>query len=198
GAPSPGASLALMLAYLGLPWMRAAPAFGVVIGAVVLVPSLAALALRGGPSSTRSEQTATALVVFSLVTAVMAGLARTADMTPALMPLRYAVFLIPLHVGLWVLALPYLRRAWTARPGLANLSTIGLAVALLGHQAIMAVFAVRTADANLRVIADFREGRRTPIMTATIHPDLAKAQAISDDLKRRGLYQTELRRDPPS
>ena len=186
-----------MLAYLGLPWMRAAPRLGILIGAVVLAPSLIVLVLRGGSRNPRSEQAAIALIVFSLVTAAMAGLARTGEMTPVLMPLRYAVFLIPLHVGLWVLALPYVRRAWAARPGMANLATIALAIGLLGHQAVMGVFAVRTADANLRVIADFREGRRTPIMTATIHPDLAKAQAISDDLKRRGLYQTELRRDPP-
>jgi hypothetical protein len=57
---------------------------------------------------------------------------------------------------------------------------------------------VRTADANLRVVADFRSGRRSPIMLTTIYADLDQAKALSDRLRREGRYQRELRPDPAS
>jgi predicted ABC-class ATPase len=69
-------------------------------------------------------------------------------------------------------------------------------VLMVVHQGVMAVYAVRTADANLRVVADFRAGKRTPAMVPTIYPDLAAAQPLSDRMRREGLYQRELRPDP--
>lgn len=197
GGVSPTAALTLGVTYLGLPWMRAAPALGGLVGLAVLMVSLGASIFRGGPKSPAADQTAVALIVFSLVTAAMAGLARTGDMTPAQIPFRYTVLLMPLHVGLWVLALPYVRQFWARRPRLANPSLLAAALILLGHQAVMALYAVRTGDTTLRVVADFREGRRTPAMTPMIHPDMARAERISAALQARGFYQSELRPDPP-
>ena len=56
------------------------------------------------------------MIAFSLATAVMAAVGRTGATAPDQVPMRYAVFLIPLHVGLWILVLPYIRRAMERRP----------------------------------------------------------------------------------
>jgi hypothetical protein len=187
----------LILNYLALPWVRAAPAAGLPLGAVVLAVSLAATAsgLRRGADWT--ARAAAALILFSLGTAAMAGAARTGVTAPSLVPMRYATFLIPLHVGLWVLALPHAQRILASRPRQVEAAVVAAAVLMVGHQAVMAVFAVRTADINLRVLADFREGRRTPAMLTTIGPDLDRAQAAAAQLRRERRYQRELRPDPP-
>ncbi|MBS0333353.1 MAG: hypothetical protein JSS35_11340 [Proteobacteria bacterium] len=197
GPPMPLKSVELFIDYLGLPWMRGVPRFGGLIGLILLGASLGALLLRGGRAASKGEQTAVVLIVFSLGTAAMAGLVRTGDMAPELVPMRYAVFLIPMQVGLWVLALPAVRRVWGARPRAAEAAVSGLCLILLAHQAVMALYAVRTGDMNLRVVAAYRQGARDPAVMAVIYPVPAKALAIREALKRRGLYQSELRPDPP-
>lgn len=182
----------LALNYLGLPWTRAVPALGWVMGVVML--SLAALGLlfRGGPAAPRHERLATQLILFSIGSALMAGLARTEAGQPSDVPLRYAVFLIPLHVGLLMLALPIVARLRATRPGLTEAGLAACAVLLVGHQLVMGMAAVRTTDVNRRLIADFRAGQRTPAMVPTVHTDLAKAQALSERMARDGLFQREL------
>ena len=187
----------LVLDYLALPWVRALPAAGLPIGALVLALSLAAVAAGARRGAETSARTAAALILFSLGTAIMAGAARTGVTAPSQVPMRYAAFLIPLHVGLWVAALPYVRQAWARRPRRLEAVVAAAAVLMLGHQAVMAIFAIRTADTNLRVVADFRQGRRTPAMTTTIGPDLDRIQADATRLRREGRYQRELRPDPP-
>ena len=186
----------LFVDYLGLPWVRGLPRLSAPIGFCVLAVSLVALVTKGRLGASWPERTAVSLILFSLATAVMTGLARNGAATPGLAPMRYAVFLIPLHVGLWVLVLPYLRRIGARRPGPISAAVVAGAVVLLLHQGVMAVYAVRTADTDLRLIADFRAGQRTAPMLTTIYGDLHLAQALSDDLRRRGFYQRELRRDP--
>jgi len=186
----------LFVNYLGLPWARGLDGAGWVAGLAVLGMAVAAVALRGRRAAPWPERAAVALILFSLATAAMAGLARAGVVPADRVPIRYAIFLAPLHAGLWVLALPYLRSVWGRRPRTMAGATAALAAAMLLHQAAMAVYAVRTADASLRAIADFRAGRRTPSMSVTIHPDLAEAQALSQRMRRDGLYQRELRPDP--
>jgi len=183
--------------YLGLPWARAIPRLGWAIGLAAIGLSLAALVTRRAAQAGWTAEAARALIVFSLTTAAMAGAARTGVIAPDLVPMRYAVFLIPLHAGLWMLALPHLRKAMEARPRLFAGAVAAAALALLAHQAVMGVFAVRTGDANLRLIADFRSGQRTAPMLVTIYGDLDRARAVNARLRRAGLYQRELRRDPP-
>ena len=195
--PSPLTSILLFVNYLGLPWMRAVPLIGGVIGVAVLGASVLALLFRGRREGQAPERTAVSLIVFSLATAVMAGLARTGDMAPALVPMRYAVFLIPLHVGLWVLVLPYVRKAWAARPRAADAALIGLSLGLLAHQGVMSIYALRTGDIILRVVADHREGRPASSLTAVFYPVPSRSQEILGQLRARGLFQRELRADPP-
>jgi hypothetical protein len=189
---------ALALNYLGLPWVRALPVLGWVFGLAVLAVSLAALVLKARRGADWSERAAVGLIVFSLTTALMAGAARTGIIVPSLVPMRYSVFLAPLHVGLWLLALPYLRRAWERRPRAFEAMVVAASVFLLVHQAVMTVYAVRTADANLRVIADFREGRRYPQMQPIVYGDIGQVLTLADWMKREGFYQRELRPDPPA
>jgi hypothetical protein len=188
---------ALILNDLGLPWVRALPPLGWLLGLAVLALSASAVVFKGRRGSDWSESAAVSLIVFSLATALMTGAGRSGMISPALVPMRYSIFLTPLHLGLWLLALPYLRCAWT-RHARTLQALVGLAAAvMLAHQAAMAVFAVRTADANLRVIADFREGRRYPQMQPIVYGDLRQVLALADWMRRAGFYQAELRPDPP-
>jgi hypothetical protein len=68
---------------------------------------------------------------------------------------------------------------------------------MVGHQAVMAIFATRTADINLRAVADFRQGRGSPAMQTNIYADLDQARALAAQMRREGFYQRELRPDPP-
>ena len=189
-------AVGLILNYLGLPWGRGIPGAGGALGLVVLLASGAALAFDVRRAASWPERAAAPLILFSLGTAVMVGVARTGVLGPGVAPMRYAVFLIPLHVGLWILALPHLRRAWERWPRSLASAVVAAAAFMLVNQGVMAVYAVRTADANLQVIADFRAGKRTPAMVPTIYPDPGAAQPLSDRMRREGLYQRELRPDP--
>jgi hypothetical protein len=196
GPPGALEAVRLIFDYLGLPWVRGIPGTGASIGLLILAASGAAVGFQSRRAASWAEGAAAPLILFSLGTAVMVGLARTGVLVADVAPMRYAVFLIPLHVGLWILALPHLRRAWQRWPKFIERTVIAAAAFMLVHQGVMAVYAVRTADANLQVIADFRAGKRTPAMVPTIYSDPRAAQPLSDRMRREGLYQRELRRDP--
>jgi hypothetical protein len=109
---------------------------------------------------------------------------------------RYAVLLIPMHVGLWIAVLPALQRAWATRRRWMEAGLLAASAFLLVHQAVMADYAIRTSDAVRQALADFAAGRRTPAMLTRIYPDLAKAQALSARMRAAGLYQRELTPGP--
>lgn len=175
------------LGFLGLPWTRAIPALGLVIGAALAALASAAFLLRGGANAPRSERLATQLILYSLAAAAMAGLGRADGVQPTDVPLRYALFVAPLHVGLLMLALPLVRRS--RRPRLIEASLAAAAVALVAHQALMGAAAIRTTDANRRLLTDFRQGVRSAQMSPAIHPDLAHAAAIEARMRRDGLFR---------
>lgn len=186
-------ALMLFINYLGLPWLRAYPRLGWLMGLIVLGLALMAIAFKGRRGAPWQERAAVPLILFSLGTAMMAAIGRTGVTAPDQVPMRYAVFMIPLHVGLWILALPYLRRAWQRRPAPVAGAIAAASVFMLVHQAAMGVFAVRTSDINRQVIADFQAGKRTPAMLTTIYFKLGVAEATSERVRRDGIYQRELR-----
>jgi hypothetical protein len=192
----PAEAVALAINYLALPWSRAVPAIGWPLGLAVLVVALTAVALKGRRGAPWPEGVAVPLILFSLMTAAMAGVARTGVIAPDMVPMRFAVFLIPLHAGLWILAAPHLRRALERRPRATAGAVAAAAALMLAHQGVMAIYAIRTADANLRVIADFRAGKRNPAMRAMIYPDLDGAWRVAARMRRDGLYRHEWRADP--
>jgi hypothetical protein len=185
-------SLELFLNYLGLPWTRAAPKLGWLVGLSFLTLSLAAITLKGGAGASRAERVATRLILFTLATAAMAAMGRTSATAPWDVPLRYGVFLIPMHVGLLMLALPYLARLRIRRPRSIDAAMLAGATLMIGHQLGLGLFAARTADVNRTLIADFRAGIRTAPMLGTVYPEFGRATVISAELRRRGIYQQEL------
>jgi hypothetical protein len=170
--PSPPTSILKRLHYalvwLGLPWSTRLG--GPLIGLVLLLVSLRLLATRGGPKASRLEQLSSRLILFSLGGAAMAALGR-AGFEPEV-PMRYALFLTPLHLGLFCMALPLLQRRGTA-PVLAAL--IGL---LLLQQAFGAIKLVAVADQIRQALADFAAGRDTPMVKVFVHPDPNRARAV--------------------
>lgn len=178
-------SLDYFIAYLGLPWVRASGVFGRMIGGLLLAAATVAVFRSGGPGAPRAERLGLSLVLFSLGTAALAAIGRSGETAVIDIPVRYAMLLAPLHVGLLLLGLPWLRRLWTARPRTVQAAILaGLAV-LLVQQVLVGMVAARAGARTRDAIARFERGERTPDMTAIIHPDLARATAIDAEIRRR-------------
>jgi len=189
----PAGVASFVVNYLGLPWARGLPeAADWAVGGALLAAGAAGV-VAACRTRARIVRIAGGLIVFSLATAAMATVTHSGVIAAQLVPVRYAVFTVPLHVGLWLLALPWLRRLWLARPAPMERVAIAAAGLMLVHQSVMVVYAVRTTDEIAAVLDAFHRGERTPDMLTTIYPDLGKARAISDWLRREGWYQRELR-----
>lgn len=185
----------LTLSYLDLPWSAAATAAGWLIGLVFAAASALALVFRGGREASRAERVAVMLILFSLGTAAMVALGRAQASAPSEAPVRYSVLLLPMHVGLLILALPTLARLGAGRAGLGAVAAAGLLLA----QQLLSLSPVLDASARVRQAkADFAAGQRRPEMLQIIHPDLAAAEEISARMRRDGLYQREVFAPPPS
>jgi hypothetical protein len=188
----PFAAARLTLAYLLLPWSRLLMGFAWIGGLAVAVIAVAALAVAVRRHATPAKRTAGALILFTLATAVMAGLGRSTLEDAANVPLRYAVLVTPLHVGLLMLALPWVGELWRANRTAAQALMAVLVAGVLAQDLLMAAKVVRASDVNRNLVADFKAGIRTPPMRVTVHPDLAHAQAIYARLKSDRLFQREL------
>lgn len=184
------------VAYLGLPWVRASGVLGRVIGVALLAASLYAIVRRGGPDAPVHERTAVGFILVSLGTAAMAALGRR-DIADAIdVPLRYAVFMNPLHVGLMVLALPTATRVWEARPRLVEAALAAAMVALLAQQMLIGQVAAAAAARTRSVIAAFHRAERPPEAAQVVHPNLAHAAQMYTTLRRAGLYRAHLQAPP--
>jgi hypothetical protein len=186
----------LALGYLLLPWTRLVLPFAWIGGLAVAGVGMAALALRGGAGASRAERIACGLVLFSLGTALMAGLGRAGLEDPANVPLRYAVFVAPLQVGLLMLALPYAGELWRARRGAAQAVVAAILLLVTLQDTVMAAKVVRASDLIRNTVADFRAGRRTPEMRTFVYPDLTRAEQDYARLRHDGLFQRELHLKP--
>ncbi len=167
------ASLLYGLAWLGLPWSTRLG--GPAIGLVLLAISLLAIASRGGPGSPTLERLAIRLILFSLGAAAMAVLGRS-GFEPEI-PVRYALFLTPMHLGLFFLALPWLAKRRSA-PVLA-----ALIAALLAQQAYGVLKVAGAAAQVCAALADFAAGRDTPMVKVFVHPDPQRARAILVEMR---------------
>jgi hypothetical protein len=185
------ASLRLGLNVLGLPWTRVAGSLGWAVGLVFLMASGWALAWtsRQGPEA-RGARIASQMILFSLGAAALAALGRTGSGAEA--PLRYAVLMAPMQVGLLILAARWIGGA-AGRPQRALDATLVLiAVLLLGQQLAMARAAIATTDVTRGLLAQFKAGGRSPAMAERLHPDLEHAAEIQRRMDREGVYQWEL------
>lgn len=105
-----------LLTYLGLPWTRAANLIlvGRLIGAALLTVGFAVIVQRGilRPPADRLERIAVGLIMFSLATAALASVGRVDERADVAVPVRYSVYLVPLHIGLLFLVMPWLNLRW--------------------------------------------------------------------------------------
>jgi hypothetical protein len=127
----------------------------------------------------------------------MAALGRAATVAPENIAVRYATFLTPLHVGLLILAAPGLSRLGQRAPRAAGAASLACAVVLIAHQFASGALVIAAADANRRMLADFKAGLRTPAMRETVHPHLEIAERIESRLQHDGYFQSELHLPAP-
>jgi hypothetical protein len=192
----PAGALRLALNVLALPWGLTARAHAWVLGLVVALLAAGALATRGGVYASRSERLACAFILFAVGTALMAGLGRTGLEAPLETPLRYAIFLAPLHVGFLMLALPYAGVLWDNNRRAAQAAWAALLIVLLAQNVVMAVKVIRASDLIRTTVAEFRAGRVTPEARVFVHPDLAHAEQVYAGMARDGLFEHELHLKP--
>lgn len=183
------------ITYMGLPWTRATALSdaGRIIGALLSATGIALVAIRTFDKRdiTRLELVSFGLIIFSLATGVLAAVGRVDDLPYVAVPVRYSVYLAPLHAGLLLLALPRMQRYWRAAGARRNVQvTIVLSVVILVAQQY---FAGQAAIAGSQHISDtihrFIAGERTREMTRLIFNDLTHAEHLYGVLRREGLYQ---------
>jgi hypothetical protein len=185
-------ALRLALNLLALPWGLLARAQAWILGLAVALLAAWVLATRGGREASASERVACGFVLFTLGTAAMAALGR-AGLEPALKtPLRYAILVTPLHVGLLMLVLQGAGASWRAHPRRVQAAAAALLAALLLQNVAMSAKVVRASDLIRSTVTEFRAGRATPLATALIYPDLPHATAVYGWLDREGLFRREL------
>jgi hypothetical protein len=184
-----------LLTFLGLPWTRSATlsVLGRVAGFVFLVAGVW-MVLRGltrRPAS-RLERLALGLVMFSLASAAMATLGRVdqAGRDDVLVPVRYAVLMTPLHVGLLWIASPVVVRLWNERDRWSRVAGAFACggLLLLAQQVAAGQIAVATADHMRDTIARFVAGETDAGMADVIYPDLDQARRELTTIREAGLY----------
>jgi hypothetical protein len=187
-----------LFVYMGLPWTRS-PALDVVgrcVGAVLFVTATGIVWLRGfyrAPSG-RLERLGIALIMFSLASGILATMGR-ADM-PAidgvLVPVRYSVLLIPLHVGLLLVASPWLDRLWRRlAPSFAvSVCVAGVCAGLLVQHVVAGQAAVSNAERIRATIERFHAGQSDAHMATVIGEDLEKARRELATMRRAGVYKS--------
>lgn len=181
-------ALDYFFAYLGLPWARAMGMEGRLIGVALFAAALLAVATRGREGAPRPERIAVALIVLTLGTALLAAVARK-DVTELVdVPARYRIYVTPLHIGLLMLAAPWLERQWALRRRMAELALVACLSVLLVQQVLVGKVAAAAGGRARDTITAFHQGARSPDMDWLIYPDLGHAEAICEEMRRRGIY----------
>jgi len=179
-----------LVAYLGLPWTRAAALAlpGRVLGAVLLLFAVwtlgrAMLAGRHGPCP---DPLATVLMAFSLTGAVAAAAARSGVDGEVFVPVRYSVLLMPLHAGALMTVAARIESAWHA--GAMRVVTAA-AVLLLAQQIVSGEIARAETTVMRATLAEFAAGEIRPGMETVVFDDLEQARRDFDAIRAAGLYQ---------
>ena len=136
-----------LLTFMGLPWTRSAALAtpGRAVGGLLLIVSLSIVLWRGlRRVDGRLERLAVGLILFSLASAVLAVLGRVTVDEQVKVPVRYAVFVAPMHVALLWLIVPWLARQWPmqTRRRLPNPGMLVCALTLLAQQVVAGQAAV--------------------------------------------------------
>lgn len=185
-----------LLTYLGLPWTRSAALLpeGQIVGGLLLIVGTWVVVQRGflRRPTRRLERVALASIMFSIATALMAaaGRADAAGGGEVLVPVRYSVLLIPLHVGLLWLAAPAVQRFWDSpqrRPIVAT-ALAAASMLLLVQQVAAGESAGARASRIRTVITRFENGETDPEMRTIVYVDLEQARHEREVISRAGIY----------
>lgn len=192
------------VSFCGLPWSSssqrmslspplqtlvqfAGPGLGAIL--IVLGLALAARPAKGDAPRARLDRICCSLILFSLAAAAMAALGR-GGASPALqIPVRYAVIMAPLQIG--VLVLLAIRNPALSRASNATLCSTVAAILVVGivHQVLGQSVILRYCAHLNQTLAAFNAGQRTPEMTEYVHPNMRHAEQVTAEMKRRGVYQ---------
>jgi hypothetical protein len=186
--------LEYLLTYMGLPWTRAAAlaTLGRALGGLVLMISVSVVLWRGvlRPVGGSLERLAVGLMLFSLASAALAVLGRVDVDEEVIVPVRYSVFVAPLHVALLWMIVPWLDRQWPMRTRrrLLEAGMFGCALMVLVQQVVAGQAAVMRTRVMVSEIERFVAGERDADMTKIIYPDLDQAQHAVDVIRSAGIY----------
>jgi hypothetical protein len=179
-----------LLAYLGLPLSRApglqlpGRLFGaLLLAACLLVVMRDAIAPR---QPGRLHRLGIGLILAGLAAASLAVAGRVDLTENVAVPLRYVVMLAPLHIGLLMVALPWLaNRAVTAQQQARLLAgACACAAFLLIFQVLAGRTVIAASDAILATLDRYDAGLREPGMTHVLFPDLAVADRVLKEVRK--------------
>jgi hypothetical protein len=172
-----------MIRFLGLPWARLPVLVwpGRLIGFAFLCLGLFAVLRDGlsGRPNTRLQRVGLGLVLFSLLVAASAPLARLNLAEGVEVPIRYAAFVVPLHCGLLLWSLELVHDYW--RPKQPALVKWGIVIACgfwLAQQIVIGDDAIAVVNRINAAWSRFVAGEWTPDMVSYIYPkrDIAEAR----------------------
>jgi hypothetical protein len=178
-----------LLAYLGLPLSRApglgfmARALGAVLLAAAIIAILCdAILLR---LATRLHRVGVGLIIVALGTAFLVTLGRVDIEQEVKLPVRYAIFVAPLHIGLLALVLPFLARlATTPR---RQIILLGAGTALAGILLLLQIFSGRSAmivsSSIANTIARFEETGVVDPGWERLFPNVGQADRVLMELR---------------
>ncbi len=178
------------LSFLGLPLSRA-PTLAIparLLGAVLLCSGVILIARRltKRVQDAPSQQFGMALILFTFATAVLAAIGRV-DLEPEIkLPVRYALFVAPLHIGLLSMAYPVVLSHLTtnARAIGVRWGALAFAVFVLGLQVAGIAPAITASDRFNSALDAFAAGQRDPSMTTLVFPNLDFAETAQQQLAR--------------
>jgi hypothetical protein len=185
-----------LVTYMGLPWTRsgAIAPLGKTLGGAFFVGGAAAALVYGvaRPASDRLQRLGVALIAFTLASALLATVGRV-DIEPDVrVPVRYAVFVAPLHVGLLLLAWPFIgrlrERASTRR--FVNAAALGVGVLLLAQQVVSGEAAAATTRSMRATLDRFAAGEESEEMKTVVFVNLTQARRDLNAIRAAGLYLT--------
>ena len=183
-----------VLRFLGLPWSHVhelvwpARLIGLSIfclGSFAIVS--ASLSIR----ISAPKRLGVALILFSVLIAGAAALARVDVAVDREMPIRYGMFVILAHLGLLLWSLDFLEQLWHgAYRRSFQWLTLGICITWVGQQIVIGHFAVEEANHYKDAWSRFAAGEWTPDMLRYVYPDRERAQAGLSYLRTIGILKT--------
>ncbi len=187
GSPAGGVA-GFALAFLGLPLSAAAAMVGAgrCLGGLLLAACLGLLWRWSRRRPARIERLAGAGMIVSLGIAGLAAARRSGAGADGVVPLRYAVLLIPAQAGLAWAALGWIARRRSWQPALPWLAA-SAAMVMLTQQAAIG-WRVAQLQARWNGLAEaFWRGESRPAMVPLIYPDLVAASGLRGRLRSSGV-----------